>query len=125
MIDPKTEKIYLFSPKRTWGVSQDTFQDYYEKGKIVFPDDYEFLNITIPAYRVFESEDKAKALKKYGTEEAIKAISTNFPKDIGMSENGNKEIVELLGGKLFSFPKPSTLIKYFLEATTNENTTKN
>ncbi|MCK9371799.1 MAG: site-specific DNA-methyltransferase [Sulfuricurvum sp.] len=119
MIDPKTGKKYPYNPKRTWGVTRDTFQDYYDKGKIVFPDDYDFLNIKTPYYRVFESEDRAKALKKYGTEEAIKAISTHFPKDIGMSESGNKEMVELFGSKLFSFPKPSTLIQYFLEATTS------
>lgn len=119
MVDPKTGKKYPYNPKRTWGVTLDTFQDYYDKGKIVFPDDYDFLNIKIPSYRVFESEDKAKALKKYGSEEAIKAISTHFPKDIGMSESGNKEMVELFGSKLFSFPKPSTLIQYFLEASTS------
>jgi adenine-specific DNA-methyltransferase len=76
MVDPKTRKKYPFNPKRVWGVSKDTFQEYYDKGKIVFPDNYDFLNITIPAYRVFESEDKAKALKKYGNEESTKAIST-------------------------------------------------
>ena len=32
-----------------------------------------------------------------------------------MSENGNKEIAELFGGKIFSFPKPSTLIKHFID----------
>lgn len=121
MIDPKTGKSYPFNPKRTWGVSQDTFQDYYDKGKIVFPDDYDFLNISIPAYRVFESEDKAKALKKYGSEEAIKAVSTDFPKNIGMSEDGNKEMVELFGAKIFSFPKPSTLIRYFMEVSTSKD----
>ncbi len=112
MVDPKTGKSYSFNPKRTWAVSVDTFQDYYDKGKIVFPDDYDFLNISIPAYRVFESEDKAKALKKYGRDYILKAVSTNFPKDVGMTKDGNKEIVELFGNKIFSFPKPSSLIQY-------------
>lgn len=120
LINPKTGKKYPHNPKRVWGVSKDTFQSYYDKGKIVFPDDYDFLNITIPAYRVFESEDKAKAIKKYGSEEAKKAVSTFLPKDVGMSEDGNKEIVELFGQKIFSFPKPSSLIKHFLR-TINEN----
>ncbi len=121
MIDPKTKKQYPFNRKRTWGVTTDTFQDYYDMGKIVFPDDYGFLKIAIPAYRVFESEDKAKAAKKYGTEASIKAASTQLPKEIGLSENGNKEIVELFGGKLFSFPKPSTLIKFFIDLVNNKD----
>ena len=121
MIDPKTKKKYPHNPKRVWGVSKDTFQSYYDKGKIVFPGDYDFLNISIPAYRVFESEDKAKALKKYGSDKAKKAVSTFLPKDIGMSEDGNKEIVELFNQKIFSFPKPTTLIKHFLNTNTEDN----
>jgi adenine-specific DNA-methyltransferase len=121
MVDPKTNKKYFHNPKRVWGVSKDTFHSYYDKGKIVFPDDYDFLNISIPAYRVFESEDKAKALKKYGSENAKKAVSTFLPKEVGMSEDGNKEIVELFGQKLFSFPKPASLIKHFLNTHTDDD----
>ena len=112
LIDPKTGKKYPYNPQRVWSVTKETFKDYYDKGKIVFPDDYDFLNISIPAYRVFESEDKAKALKKYGSEEAIKAVSTFLPKEVGRSEDGNKEMVELFGSKIFSFPKPTTLLKH-------------
>ncbi len=113
MIDPKTGKSYPFNPQRIWGVSKDTFQEYYDKGKIVFPDDYNFLNISIPAYRVFESEDREKALLKNGSTEAIKAVSTFLPKNVGMNEGGNKEMVELFGFKIFSFPKPTSLLKHF------------
>ncbi|RLT41961.1 MAG: site-specific DNA-methyltransferase, partial [Chloroflexi bacterium] len=98
MVDPKTSKIYPYNPNRLWGVTKDTFQDYYDRGKIVFPGDYAFLNITIPAYRVFESEDKAKAFLKYGTEDAMKTASTHLPKEVGMSEDGNKEMVAFFGG---------------------------
>ncbi len=121
MVDPKTGKSYPFNPKRTWAVSIDTFKDYYDKGKIVFPDDYDFLNISIPAYRVFESEDKSKALKKYGRDYILKAVSTNFPKEVGMTQDGNKEIVELFGSKLFSFPKPSSLIQFLVGILNDKN----
>jgi len=114
MVDPKTGRIYAFNPKRVWAVSKETFDDYYKKGKIVFPDDYDFLNISIPAYRVFESEDKAKVLKKYGTETSIKAVSTMLPKEVGMTESGSKTINDIFGGKPFAFPKPHQLIKHLL-----------
>lgn len=114
MVDPKTGKSYPFNPKRVWGVTKDSFNDYYKKGKIVFPDDYEFLNISIPAYRVFESEDKAKVLKKYGTETSLKAVSTMLPKEVGMTETGSKTINDIFGGKPFAFPKPHQLIKHLL-----------
>lgn len=121
MTNPKNGKLYPYNPKRVWGVSKDTFQDYYDKGKIVFPEDYDFLNINIPAYRVFESEDKAKALAKYGSEMAIKAVSTSLPREVGRSEDGNKEMVDLFGGKIFSFPKPSSLIKYLFSIINDED----
>lgn len=115
LVNPKTGKVYKYNPKRLWGITKDTFKDYYKKGKIVFPDDYDFLKITIPAYRVFESEDKAKALKKYKSEEAMKSVSTNLPKEVGMTEEGNKEMIDLFGELVFPFPKPSSLIKYFID----------
>ena len=121
LVDPKTGKIYKYNPRRLWGITKDTFQEYYNKGKIVFPDDYDFLNISIPAYRVFESEDKEKALKKYGTEDQIKAASTQLPKEVGMNEDGNKEMVELFGEKPFSFPKPTMLIRHLLNIVNNKD----
>jgi adenine-specific DNA-methyltransferase len=122
LIDPKTKKAYSFNPKRTWAITRDTFNEYYKKGKIVFPDDYNFLKITIPAYRVFESEDKAKAFKKFGTEDMFKAVSTLLPKEAGMSEDGNKEVGKLFNEKVFSFPKPIGLLKYLTEiATSNDD----
>ena len=120
LIDPKTRKVYPYNPKRLWGITKDTFKEYYDKGKIVFPDDYDFLNITIPAYRVFESEDKEKALKKYGSEEAMKATSTSLPKEVGMSEDGNNDIFEIFGKKIFSYPKPVSLIKHLIKFSTKD-----
>ena len=115
MIDPKTGKGYLFNPNRVWGVSRDSFLDYYSRGKIVFPGDYDFLNISIPAYRVFESEDQEKSLLKYGFKYSMKAVSTLLPSAIGMSEDGNSEMSAMFGGKIFSFPKPVSLIRYFVD----------
>lgn len=117
MINPKNDEKFDYNPKRVWGVSTDTFQSYYDKGKIVFPKDYDFLKISTPAFRVFESEDKAKALKKYGSEDPKKSASTFLPKTVGMSEDGNSDIIELFGSKIFSFPKPVNLLKYLLETT--------
>lgn len=116
LVDPRTGKVYPFNKKRVWAITKDSFDDYYKKGKIVFPDDYDFLNISIPAFRVFESEDRKKSLQKYGTEDSLKAISTYLPKDIGMSEQGNKDIYSLFDIPVFSYPKPVSLLKHFIDA---------
>ena len=111
LIDPKTGKTYPANPLRTWAVTKDTFQEYYDAGKIVFPDDYEFLKIKNPVMRYFKDDDIEKSGERFGR----KAVSTRLPESVGMSLNGTKEITELFEGKLFDFPKPSSLIKYLLQ----------
>ena len=109
--DPKTGKEYPANPLRTWAVTQDTFQEYYDAGKIVFPGDYEFLNISNPVMRYFKDDDMAKAGEKFGRI----AVSTKLPDEVGMSLNGTQEITELFQGKLFDFPKPVALVQFFLK----------
>ena len=114
MINPKTGERYPANPLRTWAVTLDTFDDYYERGKIVFPGDYDFLNITKPAFRYWKEDDMAKAGDAYG----LMPMSTKLPDSIGMSLDGTREITELFDGKIFSFPKTSTLIQYLISAST-------
>ena len=121
LVDPKTGKEYKYNPKRLWAITKDTFMDYYLRVKIVFPDDYSFLNISIPAYRVFESEDQKKTMEKYGTKDPLKSVSTVLPTEVGMNETASKEIDELMGDKVFTFPKPTNLIKYLIQTIHNPN----
>ncbi len=116
MVNPKNGDEYPANELRTWSVTTDTFSDYYQKGKIVFPGDYGFLKIQRPAFRVFENEDRRKALSKYGTEDVRKAISTRLPDtEIGRTEHGTKEIRELFDEAVFPYPKPTSLVQYFVE----------
>ena len=121
MVNPKNGETYPFNPKRSWSITKETFPEHYQKGKIVFPGDYDFLKITIPAYRVFESEDKAKALQKYGSEQVVKALSTQLPKEVGLSEHGNKDFEKLFDAKFFAFPKPVALITHILAGCSSED----
>ena len=114
MINPKTGEGYPANPLRTWAVTLDTFDDYYERGKIVFPGDYDFLNITKPAFRYWKEDDMSKAGDAYG----LMPMSTKLPDNIGMSLDGTREITELFDGKIFSFPKTSTLIQHLISAST-------
>jgi adenine-specific DNA-methyltransferase len=122
IVDPKNDKEYNASESRTWCVTKDTFPEYYKNGKIVFPDDYEFLNIKRPAFRVFEREDQEKALQKYGVKDVRMAISSFLPeKDVCRTEHGSKEIRELFKSQIFPYPKPIGLIKFFLKSINGQN----
>lgn len=117
MRNPQTGDTYPANPLRTWAVTRETFDEYYEAGKIVFPGDYEFLKISKPAFRYWKEDDMKKAGDFFG----MMPASTKLPDDIGMSLDGTKEITELFEGKVFSYPKTTKLIKYFIDMSTKSS----
>ena len=117
IVNPKTGEKYPANPNRTWAITEETFEKYYNDKRIVFPGDYGFLNIQKPALRYWKEDDIKKSGNKFGRV----AVSTKLPDTIGMSQDGTKEITELLGAKVFSFPKPSDLIKYLISTSTESN----
>ena len=120
MIDPKTGKEYPASEKRTWNVSKDTFQEYYDRGEIIFPDDYDFLNITKPYARKFKKDDDKKGklssiISDFQIQGFLKALLYDCK-----NEKGNDEIDNLFGRDEFGYAKPEELVKTIIEATTQE-----
>ena len=111
MVNPKTGKEYPVNPLRTWAVTKETFAQYYAEGKIVFPDDYPFLNISKPAFRYWKSDDMKKAGEMFG----LMPVSTKLPDNIGMSLDGTNEITDIFDGKVFSYPKTVELISFFID----------
>ena len=117
MKNPKNGDEYPANPLRTWAVTKDTFEQYYAAGRIVFPGDYAFLRISKPAFRYWKEEDMQKAGDSFG----MMPASTKLPDDVGMSLDGTKEITALYGGKIFSYPKTTKLIKYFVDMCTKNS----
>lgn len=118
MVNPKNGDKFEANPNRTWACTKDTFKKYYEENKIVFPGDYDFLNIGTPYFRYFKSEDDAKN----NGEIPLTATSNVLDKSIvGMTSDGTKELTNILGSKKFNFPKPSSLIKYLINFHLNKN----
>lgn len=117
IVNPKTGEKYPANPNATWRITIDTIEDYLAQNRIVFPGDYDFLKISRPVLRYWKEDDMNKAGEKFGRV----AVSTKLPDNIGMSQDGTKEITRLFGTKAFSFPKPSSLLKYLISVSTNEN----
>ena len=120
MIDPKTKKEYPASKKRTWAVTKDTFNHYYDKGYIVFPDDYDFLNITKPYIRKFKDEDQlsgklSSVISDFAIKEFLEELVSNSTNKLGNDE------LDMLLEESFSYPKPESLIKAIIEIATKEN----
>ena len=116
IVNPKNGEEYPANPNAPWRITVDTIEDYLAQNRIVFPGDYEFLKISKPVLRYWKEDDMKKAGDKFGKV----AVSTKLPDNIGMSQDGTKEITNLLGTKAFSFPKPTVLIKYLISTSTEE-----
>ena len=117
IINPKTGEQYPANPNRTWAITEETFREYYKKDRIIFPGDYDFLKIKKPVLRYWKEDDMKKAGDNFGRV----AVSTKLPDEIGMSQDGTKEITTLFGGKIFSFPKPSSLIEFLTSISTGDD----
>lgn len=117
MINPKNGSEYPANSNRTWAITQETFEQYYQDNRIVFPGDYSFLNISKPALRYWKEDDMKKAGDNFGKI----AVSTKLPDDIGMSQDGTKEITNLFSGKIFPFPKPTSLVKFLCKICTGKD----
>ena len=109
IVNPKNGDEYPANPNATWRITIDTIEDYYKENRIVFPGDYEFLRISKPVLRYWKEDDIRKAGENFGRV----AVSSKLPDNIGMSQDGTKEVTNLFDGKIFSFPKPSSLIQFF------------
>jgi adenine-specific DNA-methyltransferase len=112
MVNPKNGNQYPVNPNRVWAVTKDTFDKYYAEKRIVFPGDYDFLNITKPALRYFQDDD----VDKLGDQFGYMQLSTLFPKEVGLSQDGTKDFGALFEHKIFGFPKPVGLIKHLINA---------
>ena len=110
IFNPKTGEKYEANPNRVWANNEETFQQYYKENRIVFPGDYVFLKISKPVLRYWKKDDIAKAGDSFGRI----AVTTKLDDSIGMSQDGTKELSKLFNGKVFSYPKPTSLIKFYL-----------
>src|SRR5699024_5664641 len=93
----------------------------YDNGYIVFPNDYDFLNITKPYMRKFKDEDSASGrLSSVISDFAIKDLLQELLNN-STNKSGNDELNVLVENETFSYPKPENLIKNLIEVSTNEN----
>ena len=123
LINPKNGQEFPVNPDRCWGFPKDSFHDHYRQGKIVFPEDYDFLNLKQPAMRVFKSEEIEKKGenfdKAYVSSDFLNQTMDELLKSM-INKKGTDEIVELFGRKAFSYPKNELLMYRIIEYTTKK-----
>lgn len=111
IINPKNKIEYPANLNRTWAITKETFEIYYKQDRIVFPGDYDFLNISKPVLRYWKEDDEAKLGDRFG----YTTVSSYINESVGMTQDGTKDITNIFGEKAFGFPKPLSLIQYLLK----------
>lgn len=118
LVNPKNGKEYPANPDRTWALTRETFQKYYDAGYVIFPDDYDFLKIKTPAARKFKDEDEAKGklssvISDFLMGDFLKALLSG-----SKNTKGNQQITELFSRDDFSYAKPEELLEAILTVST-------
>ena len=117
IVNPKTGEEFPADPNRTWRITSDTYDKYASDNRIVFPGDYDFLKISKPVLRYWKDDDMAKDGESFGKV----AVSTKLPDEIGMSQAGTKEMLDLFSNIPFAFPKNTLLLKFLEKISTSED----
>ena len=116
MVNPKTGKEYPVNPDRSWAVTKDTFQEWYDRGGIGFPDDYDFTKGHRPFRRVFKDEDDKKdKLSSVSSDLLLKDFIKTL---LAKSKTTKKD--EYVKKQQFNYAKPEELMKQIISVTTKE-----
>lgn len=117
IINPKNGKEYPVNPKAVWRITKEGFPEYLKQNRIIFPGDYDFLKISKPVLRYWKQDDEEKAGDDFGKI----AVSTKLPENVGMSQDGTKEITSILNAKVFGYPKSLKLINFLIQISSKPN----
>ena len=117
LVNPRSGEEFLVNPNRCWGIAKDSVDDYLQRGKIVFPGDYDFHNLKRPSMRVFKSEDMGKTA--YVSSDFLNQVMDELLTNMA-NRQGTDEILELFGSKAFAYPKNERLLQRIIEYATEE-----
>ena len=108
IIDPKTGISYPPNPRRGWTKSRENIARMNAEDRILFPSN--------PEGRPREK----KFLADLGS--SVTGFSTWLDSDlVGYTTQGTREFSDMFGGKLFDFPKPTSLIRVLVKQAVSEN----
>ncbi len=100
LVDPDTGNKYPHNPNRVWAYIPDSMDKLIEEGRVLFPDD----SSKRPMKKRFRNELK----------NTHNPFSSLMMKKVGLNTEATKEIQATLGGNLFDYSKPLSLIKTLL-----------
>ena len=102
--NPVTGIVYPPNPTRGWCCSRETFAKLIEEDRILWP----------------SKPDGRPRRKKFLNEVNKLTTSVSSILDVGFTTEGTRILQSLFNGKVFDFPKPVSLIKFFVDQATED-----
>lgn len=100
LIDPETGNVYPFNPNRVWAFIPSSMEKMINENRIIFPDD----TSKRPMQKRFQKELKS----------THNPFSTLMMDKVGLNTEATRQIQELLGGNIFDYSKPLSLLKVLI-----------
>ncbi len=97
LVDPKTKISYSFNPNRVWAYIPDSMNKLIEEGRIIFPKD----SSKRPMLKRFKDELKS----------SYNPFSSLMFDKVGLNTEATRLIQDMMGGAIFEYSKPLSLIK--------------
>ncbi|WP_442508333.1 site-specific DNA-methyltransferase [Novipirellula sp. SH528] len=130
--NPRTGKVFQPNPSRVWRFYPETMEKVIEDDLIIWPDEVEG-NQQRPRYKTYFDPENMKAkpcsswIETAGVNDReIEEEENDYLVEIlqsGMNSEGSRVVDRLFGSKPFAYPKPLSLIRSLVRASTREKDT--
>ena len=105
IINPHTSEEFLPPKGRHWRFTKEKFEQALADNRIIFGK----TGKSKPQFKRFKSEAEQKGTNPF-----------TIWSDVGTSTGGTQELMKLMGGKIFSTPKPEALLERILQLATQQ-----
>ena len=107
LVDPKTGNTFPFNPNRVWAYIPESMNKLIEDNRILFPEDKN----KRPILKRFRKELK-------NTHNPFSSIMMDL---VGLNTEATRLIQDMMGGSVFEYSKPVSLLKTLLRQVTGED----
>ncbi len=125
--NPRTGKIYQPNPERVWRFWPETMTKIIADGLVIWPDEAGG-KMERPRFKTYFDPDtsKPKPVSSWiesanSNDREIEENEAEYETAIlssGMTQEGGKLLQQMMGSKIFAYPKPLSLVRSIIRATT-------
>lgn len=130
IVNPRSGRVYEANPERVWRFFPETMQKVIADDLIIWPDEVGG-KMERPRFKTYydPNSEKPKPVSSWIETSAVndREVSENEVEyDVtilrsGMTQEGGRLIQQILGSKVFAYPKPLSLVRSLIRAATRGN----